>query len=177
MRFGTAKEIITPKIKTKISCAGIFDADFEYIHTAEIQNMMQVNAVSVIKILRHFYSRIKSEKEFYTAVMGSIAGLVSSPAFSVYAASKAAVCRFIESVNAELKVGGYDNCILNVSPGSIKGTKFHGGENDPSLTEELASNIVEKMLERFSCVYIPEYEEIGSCSEADDKYRCPYIDT
>ena len=32
MRFGTAKEIITPKIKTKISCAGIFDADFEYIH-------------------------------------------------------------------------------------------------------------------------------------------------
>ena len=32
MRFGTAKEIITPAQKTKISCAGIFDADFEYIH-------------------------------------------------------------------------------------------------------------------------------------------------
>lgn len=32
MRFGTAKEIITPPMKTKISCVGIFDADFEYIH-------------------------------------------------------------------------------------------------------------------------------------------------
>lgn len=135
-------------------------ADFEYIHTAEIQNMMQVNAVSVIKIIRHFYDRIKSDKEFYTAVMGSIAGLVSSPAFSVYASSKAALCRFIESVNIELEANGFDNCILNVSPGSIKGTKFHGGENDPALTEELARNIVEKMLERFSCVYIPEYDEI-----------------
>lgn len=134
-------------------------AEFEYIHTAEIQNMMQVNAVSIIKIIRHFYKRIKGEDEFFTAVMGSIAGLVSSPAFSVYAASKAALCRFIESVNIELDVGGFGNCILNVSPGSIKGTKFHGGENVPSLTEELASNIVEKMLERFSYIYIPEYEE------------------
>ena len=32
MRFGTSKEIITPPHKTKISCVGIFDADFEYIH-------------------------------------------------------------------------------------------------------------------------------------------------
>ena len=32
MRFGTAKEIITPAQKTKISCVGIFDADFDYIH-------------------------------------------------------------------------------------------------------------------------------------------------
>jgi len=135
-------------------------ADFEYIHTAEIQNMMQVNAVSTIKIIRHFYERIKDEKEFYTAVMGSIAGLVSSPAFSVYAASKAAVCRFIESVNVELEVAGCKNCILNVSPGSIKGTKFHGGENDPSLTEGLAAEIVEKMLARFDWLYIPEYDEI-----------------
>ncbi len=134
-------------------------ADFEYIHMAEIQNMMQVNAVSVIKILRHFYGRIKSDKAFYTAVMGSIAGLVSSPAFSVYAASKAAVCRFIESVNVELEVAGIKNRILNVSPGSIKGTKFHGGENDPSLTEELSASIVERLYSR-ELVYIPEYDEI-----------------
>ena len=134
-------------------------ADFEYIHTAEIQNMMQVNTVSVMKIIRHFYDRIKSDKPFYTAVMGSIAGLVSSPAFSVYAASKAALCRFIESVNVELDVSGVENRILNVSPGSIKGTKFHGGENQPDLTEGLSLQIVERMRRR-ELVYIPEYEEI-----------------
>lgn len=134
-------------------------ADFEHIHTAEIQNMMQVNAVSVMKIVRHFYGRIKSDSDFYTAVMCSIAGLVSSPAFSVYAASKAALCRFIESINAELEVAGVKNRVLSVSPGSIKGTQFHGGENQPELTENLAKSIVEHARAR-ELVYIPEYDEV-----------------
>lgn len=134
-------------------------ADFEYIHEAEIQNMMQVNAVSAMKIIRHFYHRIKDSKPFYAGIMGSIAGLVSSPAFSVYAASKAAVCRFVESVNIELELAGVENRILNVSPGSIKGTKFHGGNNDSALTEGLSDDITEHLFDR-SVLYIPDYEEI-----------------
>ena len=47
------------------------------------------------------------------------------------AASKAALCRFAESVNIELEVSGTANRILDVSPGSIKGTRFNGGENQP----------------------------------------------
>ena len=133
-------------------------ADFEYIHTAEIQNMMQVNTVSTIKIIRHFYERIKNDKPFYTGIMGSIAGLVSSPAFSVYAASKAAICRFVESVNVELEVAGVKNRILNVSPGSIKGTKFHGDKNEPSLTEALAEEITDRLLSS-ETLFIPDYDE------------------
>ena len=30
-------------------------ADFEYLHTAEIQNLLTVNTVSIIKIIRLFY--------------------------------------------------------------------------------------------------------------------------
>lgn len=134
-------------------------ADFEYLHEAEIENMLRVNTVAGIRIIRSFYDRIKSQKSFYCGVMGSIAGLVSSPMFSVYAASKAALCRFTESVNIELEACDIKNRILNVSPGSIKGTKFNGGENQPDLTKALAENIVEKML----CgeeLYIPEYDEI-----------------
>ncbi len=134
-------------------------ADFEYLHTAEIQNMMQVNAVSAIKIIRRFYDRISSGEQFFSGVMGSIAGWVSSPAFSVYAASKAALCRFVESVNIELEVKGTKNRILNVSPGSVKGTKFHGGENDPALTEALAREITDKLLSG-ETLYIPDYESV-----------------
>lgn len=134
-------------------------ADFQYLHTAEIQNMFQVNSASGIKIVRHFYDRINSNKAFYCGMMGSIAGLISSPMFSVYAATKAAICRFIESVNIELEVAGVNNRILNVSPGSIKGTKFNGGENDSSLTANLANQIVEKLLNREE-LFIPDYEEI-----------------
>ncbi len=132
---------------------------FEFVHPAEIQNMMQVNSVAVMKIIRFFYERIKSKKAFYCGVMGSIAGLVSSPMFSVYAASKASLCRFIESVNIELEISGIKNRILNVSPGSIKGTKFNGGENDFSKTDGLASQIIEKLFAS-ETLFIPEYDEV-----------------
>ena len=135
--------------------------DLEYIDPAEIQNMMQVNAVSTMKIIREFYGRVKTEKPFYLGVMGSIAGLVSTPAFSAYAASKAAICRFVESVNIELEVAGVENRILCVSPGSVKGTKFHGGKNDISMVSALAKTIAEK-LRSHETLYIPEYDEIYS---------------
>ena len=32
MKFGVAKEIITPNIKTKVACCGKFDVNFENIH-------------------------------------------------------------------------------------------------------------------------------------------------
>ncbi|MBP1572836.1 MAG: SDR family NAD(P)-dependent oxidoreductase [Oscillospiraceae bacterium] len=134
-------------------------ADFEYLHTAEIQNMMQVNTVSAIKIIRSFYDRIKSENDFYCGVMGSIAGLISSPMFSVYAASKAAICRFVESVNVELEVSGTSNRILNVSPGSIKGTKFNGGSNDVESTSTLATEILKQLFSKKE-LFIPQYDEI-----------------
>lgn len=134
-------------------------ADFEYLHTAEIDKLMKINTVAGIKIVRLFYGRIKSEKPFYCGMMGSIAGLISSPMFSVYAASKAGICRFIESVNIELEQAGVANRILNVSPGSIKGTRFNGGSNDLGLTAALAGQIVSHLMAR-DVLFIPEYEEV-----------------
>lgn len=134
-------------------------ANFEYLHPTEIQNLLMVNTVAGIKIIRYFYERIASKERFYCGMMGSIAGLLSSPLFSVYAASKAAICRFIESVNIELEVKGTENRILNISPASIQGTKFNGGSNEPSRVEELAGRIVEKMFASEE-LFIPQYEEI-----------------
>lgn len=149
-------------IDTLIVTAGIGRvANFENLHPIEIDEVMKINAQSVIKIIRAFYHRIKSRDEFYTCIMGSIAGLISSPMFSVYAASKAALCRFIESVNIELEADGYENRILNISPGSIKGTKFNGGNNDLTLTLGLADEILMHM-EQKNTLYIPEYETVFS---------------
>ena len=109
-------------------------ADFEYLHPAEIKNILKVNTIAGITIIRNFYHRIKSHEDFFCGIMGSIAGWCSSPMFSVYAASKAALCRFVESVNIELEAADIANRILDVSPGSIKGTCFNGGCNQPELT-------------------------------------------
>lgn len=134
-------------------------ADFEYLHVSEIQNLITVNTIAGIKIIRYFYNRISSQKRFYCGVMGSIAGLMSSPLFSVYAASKAAIYRFTESINIELEEKKTENRILNVSPASIPGTKFNGGSNELSKTEELANQIIEKIFAAEQ-LFIPQYEEI-----------------
>lgn len=134
-------------------------ADFEYLHPVEIEKILNLNTNAVIKIIRLFYERIKNEKNFYCGVMGSIAGLVSSPMFSVYAASKAAVCRFVESVNIELEAAGVTNRILNIAPGSIKGTCFNGGKNELILIKGLAEEIITRMLAA-EVLYIPEYDTV-----------------
>ena len=66
---------------------------FENITEVEINNCFQVNSVAVTKILRHYYPRMQQTENFYCAVMGSIAGLVSSPLFSLYAATKGLTLR------------------------------------------------------------------------------------
>ncbi len=135
-------------------------ADLEYLHPGEIHNLITIDLDSTIRILRSFYDRINDDKTFYTGVMGSIAGWISSPMFSVYAAAKAGVCRFVESVNIELEVKGRKNRILNVSPGSIKGTRFNGASTtDLSLTEGLAKEIVEHLFNH-DTLFIPQYNEI-----------------
>lgn len=134
-------------------------APFENIEEAEIINSFKVNALSPVAIIKKYYHKFLSDDDFNCAVMGSIAGLVSSPLFSVYGATKAAVCRFVESVNVEIEKEGYKNRILNVSPGSIKGTKFNGGENDFKILDELAQQIIDKM-ENKCDLFIPEFDSI-----------------
>lgn len=143
-------------------------APFESILQAEINNQFQVNAVSPVKVLRHFFPRMRQPQPFHCAVMGSIAGWVSSPLFALYSATKAALCKAIEALNVELEMCGTPNRILNVSPGSIKGTRFNGGDNDLSLTSALAAEIVERMLAG-ETLFIPDYDEVYK--GVIDRYR------
>jgi short-subunit dehydrogenase len=118
-----------------------------------------VNTVSAMRIIKRFYPNLQSENTFRCGVLVSIAGFMSSPFFSVYAATKAALKVFIESVNVELAKSGTDNRILNVSPGSIKGTSFSNGKTDLSLTTPLALQIIER-LDRGDDLFIPMYDEV-----------------
>lgn len=134
-------------------------APFEEILEQEIQNSFQVNSIAALKVLHFFFPKMKRKETFHCAVMGSIAGLISSPLFATYGATKAALCKAIESLNVELEMAGTDNRILNVSPGSIKGTQFNGGSNDLSLTLSLAQTIIDQMEQRHT-LFIPQFEEI-----------------
>ena len=132
---------------------------FKDIPEQLISTYFQVNTIAAIRIIKHFYERLLSEKDFYCGVMVSIAGFMSSPFFSIYGATKAALKIFIESVNVELEKAGTTNRILNVSPGSIKGTSFNQGATDLSLTANLAQEIISHLKQKDD-LFIPNYDTV-----------------
>ena len=132
---------------------------FEDIDERMIPLYFNVNTVAVIRVIKHFYEKMLHDEDFYCGVMVSIAGFMSSPFFSLYGASKAALKIFIESVNVELEKAGTSNRILNVSPGSIKGTSFNQGKTDLSITKSLAEQIIAHV-ENEDDLFIPQYEEV-----------------
>lgn len=132
---------------------------FKDIAEPHIKASFDVNAIAPIRIIHHFMNRLMSNDDFLCGVMVSIAGFMSSPFFAVYGATKAALKIFIESVNVELEKSGCNNRILNVSPGSIKGTSFNQGKTDLSATSLLANEIIAN-LEAKNDLFIPQYEEI-----------------
>jgi len=132
---------------------------FRDIPEQHIMDSFNVNTIPVLRLVKRFYSKLEGSEDFYCGVMVSIAGWMSSPLFAVYGATKAALKIFIESVNVELQKTDSPNCILNVSPGSIKGTSFNNGETDLSLTSDLAKDILYH-LEQKDDLFIPKYEEV-----------------
>ena len=132
---------------------------FKDLEESYIINSFNVNTIATIRIIKHFYQKLLLKDDFYCGVMVSIAGFMSSPFLSVYAATKAALKIFIESVNVELEKSGTTNKILNVSPGSIKGTSFNQGKTDLLQTSALAKDIIQH-LETKDDLFIPQYKEI-----------------
>ena len=132
---------------------------FKDVEESMIPLSFNVNTIPVMRIIKRFYHKLESQQDFYCGVMVSIAGFMSSPFFSIYAATKAALKVFIESVNVELLKAGSTNQILNVSPGSLKGTSFANGKTDLSVTAPMAQAIIAEM-EKKNDLYIPQYEEV-----------------
>lgn len=153
--FDRFKDVDTLMITAGFGKLSLFrDVSEQYITSS-----FAVNSVAPIRIIHHFIDKLTNEENFLCGVMVSIAGFMTSPFFAVYGATKAALKIFIESVNVELKKNGSNNCILNVSPGSIKGTSFNNGKTDLAMTETLASEIIAH-LEAKNDLFIPQYEEI-----------------
>ena len=134
-------------------------AHFRDIPESHIMDSFNVNTIPVLRLIKRFYHMIDNSSDFYCGVMVSIAGWMSSPLFSVYGSTKAALKIFIESVNVELVKSGTANRILDVSPGSIQGTSFNNGQTNLDLTRNLAEEII-LHLENHDDLFIPKYEEV-----------------
>lgn len=143
-------------------------ARFEDLTDVEIKKLMEVDAVSIIRIIRKYYDKIKSYEDFYTAVLVSIAGHITSPLFAVYGAAKSALSAFIKSINAEMAAENYPNRVLDVSPGVIKGSSFTGTKTDLSQLSPLSNDILQHMFNK-ETLFIPQYDEVYKNVIAKDR--------
>lgn len=132
---------------------------FKDVSESYISQSFAVNSIAPIRVIHHYMNKLQSDKDFFCGVMVSIAGFMSSPFFSVYGATKAALKIFIESVNVELEKNGSSNRILNVSPGSLKGTSFTNAKTDLSVTAPMANMIIEHLKAKDD-LFIPQYDEV-----------------
>ncbi len=134
---------------------GVVKPFIEY-SDAEIVKNISVNSTSIIRILHAFYDTLLSSKNAKCLVVGSIAGEVSSPLFSVYGAAKASISKICESLNIELEKSNSSNRITCVIATSFQGTSFNGGKTDLSLLDELSKQCISAMDNRAEKLFINE---------------------
>ncbi|NLF26890.1 MAG: SDR family NAD(P)-dependent oxidoreductase [Clostridiales bacterium] len=134
-------------------------APFDALTDAEVSRAFRLNAEGVALALHRAFPSLKEKKDFYCAVLGSIAGLLPSPLMAAYAAAKAAVEKLVDSLNAELEDAGSPNRILGVYPGYFGGTGFDGKKENREPVRPLAEEILKKMWAR-ETRFIPLYDEV-----------------
>jgi short-subunit dehydrogenase len=92
----------------------------------DIQAQLQINLISTILIAREVLPHMIQRKSGHIINMGSMGGLVASPTYTVYSASKFGVRGFTEALRRE--VGVYDVHVSGIYPGAVN-TEFkqHAG--------------------------------------------------
>ena len=94
----------------------------------DIQAQFDVNVMGVIQTTRQVLPIMIKQRSGHIINMGSMAGLVATPTYTVYAATKHAVHGFSEALRREVKPWGID--VSMIYPGGVK-TEFqsHAGIN------------------------------------------------
>lgn len=92
----------------------------------DIQAQFEINVLGVIQTTRQALPILMKQRSGHIINMGSMAGLVATPTYTVYAACKHAVHGFSEALRREVKPWGIDVSVIY--PGGVK-TEFqqHAG--------------------------------------------------
>lgn len=89
---------------------------FAHQNFSEVQNIIQINVLSVMKITQVLLPMLKTDSRIIN--ISSVAGKTGTPFLAVYAASKHAVEGFSEALRKEMTLLGIK--VIVVAPGSIK---------------------------------------------------------
>ena len=80
-----------------------------------IRNIINVNVVATINVVKSVLPILRSQRSGYIFNIGSVAGFVGAPGWSVYSATKAAVAAFSEVLALDVKEFGIKVTVVEPS--------------------------------------------------------------
>lgn len=87
----------------------------EEITELDIRNIFNVNVLATIDVVKSVLPVMRSQKSGYIINIGSVAGFVGAPGWSVYSATKAAVAAFSEVLALDVKEFGIKVTVVEPS--------------------------------------------------------------
>ena len=87
----------------------------EEIAEQDIRNIFNVNVHSTIEVVKQVLPVMRNQKSGYIINIGSVAGFVGSPGWSIYSATKAAVAAFSEVIALDVKEFGIKVTVVEPS--------------------------------------------------------------
>src|SRR5882762_2627610 len=78
----------------------------EEITEQEIRNIFNINVLSIIDVVRGILPAMRNQRSGHIINVGSVAGFVGAPGWSVYSATKSAVAAFSEVIALDVKEFG-----------------------------------------------------------------------
>ena len=138
----------------------------------DIQSQFDVNVLGVVQATRQVLPVMIKQRSGHIINMGSMAGLVATPTYTIYAACKHAVHGFSEALRREVKPWGID--VSMIYPGGVT-TEFnqHAGINRKTQAttpkflllsaEEVGRAVVRLVPVRAPCGCSPGYGRLQCC--------------
>ena len=87
----------------------------EDIAEQDIRNILNVNLLATINVVKGVLPVMRSQRSGYIINIGSVAGFVGAPGWSVYSATKAAVAAFSEVIALDVKEFGIKVTVVEPS--------------------------------------------------------------
>jgi short-subunit dehydrogenase len=81
----------------------------------EIRNIFNINVLATVDVVKSVLPVMRSQKSGYIINIGSVAGFVGAPGWSVYSATKAAVAAFSEVIALDVKEFGIKVTVVEPS--------------------------------------------------------------
>lgn len=130
----------------------------------DIEFQIQVNLIGLIQTARTVLPHMLARKQGHIINMGSIAGLIATPTYSVYAASKYGLRGFTEALRREVSIHGIE--VTGIYPGGVStefgdkaGIKRKTKVSTPPLlklsAEDVAQSVFRVVKKPYRAVIIP----------------------